>query len=736
MLRTIGIIHGMRALKIVTFLAAFLLFQIELIIAKMFLPHYGGSYLVWGACVVFFQAVLLLGYVFSHYAIGRGGMARYRFIHFILLFMPLLFFPGRSLVVPYGESQIPLALDVFGRLLTTIGPVFFVLSTISITTQMWFSASGFSKKISPYSLYAVSNLGSFGALLTYPFLFEVYWGLSAQINIWRVLYFLLIGLNLWAYRTVGVKEIKKEMIETAAPLRASDDASWFLWGAAGVMMFLSVNNMITNEIAPVPLLWIIPLCLYLLSFVFNFKLRPWCPSWIGRKIHLILGFSALLFFLVDQRYFPFMISLLLLGAAQFILCMYCQNQLISRKPKDDCRLTRFYVLVSLGGFAGGLFTTWFITLISQSLVEYLFGLLVIAATPLLKKTKFDVRPLHIVFILLLMVVLTAWPMLFVQYNVLALAMILMIFKIIYGELRKSAHALFLSLVCILVTAYYAPLLWNRGHGFYVKRNYYGICEVIDSEGIRRLYHGRTLHGAQYLQKERRGEPLSYYASPSALSKILVSPRFSFHRLGVIGLGTGTLSAYTREGQVMDFYELDPDIYAIADKYFTFIHQAKGKLNFIFGDARLSLDKNPDAKYDFLLVDAFGGDAVPVHLLTQEAVQKYRNHLQEKGILMFHVSNRYLDLRYVLARVADALGAHVCGKVSDNSSALGGISRWIVMTWDKTVFDTLVSEFGWIAPSLEILQKSRLWTDQYSSILPAIKLGDLLDSIKNFKPFYW
>jgi hypothetical protein len=746
MLRTIEPPNGVWTLKIITFLAAFLLFQIELIIAKILLPHYGGSYLVWGACVVFFQAILLLGYVFSHYAIGKWGIIRYRVAHLILLLIPLLFFPGRPLADRYAvpivmpmESRMPLALDIFLRLLTTIGPVFFVLSTISIVTQVWLSTSQLSQRNNPYALYAVSNMGSFGALVTYPFFFEACLDLSVQTGIWRILYFLLIGLNVWAYLKVGVKETERRAKETVGLLKFSDYVSWLLLGAAGVIIFLSVTHIITNEIAPVPLLWVIPLGIYLLSFVFNFQQRPRCPSWIVRQIHLILGFSALLYFLVVKRYFPFTISLILLSTVQFILCMYCQNQLAIQRPKDDSHLTRFYVAFSFGGFVGGLFTTWIIPLISQSLVEYLMGLLVIAVTLVFKEKEHYVSARHILLIAALTSVLIALPIVFVQYNVFALAMVFMIFKVIYVRLQKSAYALSLSLILMLAVAYYAPALWNQRyqrHSVYIERNYYGISEVMDWDGIRRLYHGKTLHGAQYLQKERRGELLAYYAASSPLGEIFSSDIFSFQRLGIIGLGTGMMSAYTKEGQMMDFYELDPDIYAIADKYFTFIHEAKGKLNFIFGDARLSLDKNPGAKYDFLLVDAFGGDAIPVHLLTKEGIEKYRAHLYEKGILMFHISNRYLDLRQILGRVASSLGAYGCYKISEKSPLLGETSTWMIMTWDKAHFDTLTLELGWKQPPENLIHKARLWTDQYSSILSTIKSGDLQDSIKNFKPFYW
>ncbi len=724
-------------LRVLTGISAFLLFQIELIIAKIFLPHYGGSYLVWGACVVFFQAALLAGYVFAHGLIQRYGMRRYCWAHLVLVFLPLLFFPGRPLIMDSGGHALPLALDVFLRLCVTIGPVFFVLSTVSITSQMWLSSSSHGTKFNPYALYAASNLGSFLALLSYPFVFEAYWDITQQLKFWTVLYFMFVGLNVWVWQKIRVKEKAVGPDRTDGEAGSFRKAQWFLLGLAGVMMFLSVNNIITNEIVPVPLLWIMPLGLYLLSFVLNFREMAWCPSWIIRHIPFWLGIAGVMFFLVEEKIFPIPVSLVLLCGIQFILCMYCQNRLIALRPRDDRHLTFFYVMFSFGGFVGGVLTTWVIPVISYSIIEYLVGLVVIAATLVLEERKFSLRWRHALWIAALVTAVITWPTLYPRYNVWCLLMVLMLFRLVFCFVFKGAPAaVVLTLVILTGMAYYPLDQFNASRIVQIKRNYYGISKVLDSNGIRSLVHGETLHGAQYLAQDKRNHPLTYYSLPMPIGEILSSDVFSFSRVGLVGLGTGALSAYGKPRQIMDFYELDPDMNMIANRHFTYLRDSAAKINFIVGDARLSLEKNKMARYDLLIVDAFGGDSIPFHLLTQEAISLYRERLNSAGMLVFHVSNRYLELRSVLANAGASLGAHVGFKVGKDSSLIDIVSTWVVITWDDVSFATLRSGFGWTELTPDAFGKTRLWTDRYINILPVIKFQQFLESIKSFKPFSW
>lgn len=732
-----------RLLNFITFLSAFLLFQIELIIAKIFLPHYGGSYLVWGSCIVFFQAVLLLGYLYAHYVIRALGIARYRYAHLALLFLPLLFFPGKPLIVTYTGSSFSLAADVFFRLTVTIGPVFFVLSTISLFTQAYLAGSTLPARDNPYALYSVSNLGSFAALLTYPFVFEYFLPLSGQLAVWRGLYFFLIALHIVALPAIKVMIHDAREEKQSVEREKLDVRRWFLLGAGGAMMFLSVNNIITIKIAPLPLLWILPLSIYLLAFVLNFKRSPWCPAWVSGKIHVVLGFSVLLYFFIQQGIFPVMIELVLLSGILFILCMYCQNQLIRSKPRNEQNLTSFYVIISFGSFIGGLMTSWVIPLVATELVEYMIGLVIIGMTLRPSGTEAKPKIYYLRLIVIFMVLLMLWPIVFYQYNIFAVLLLLYIVERVYTELVKDRHAVVISLICILCltssseTFWRGEIFWRGEKIVYKKRNYYGLYRVVDSQGIRLLCHGATLHGGQSLKKEKELEPVIYYDRASPIARVMTSHLFNFKRVGVVGLGVGMLATYTKPNQELDFYELDPDIYTIADRYFTYTKHAAAHINYIYGDARLSLDKNASAKYDLLLVDAFGGDAIPVHLLTTEMIEKYKHHLNEGGILMFHISNRYLKLSPVLARTAFVLDARVCHHFGMNPFIPSLVaSEWVSLTWDENTFKILVNDLKWKSYDKKFLERYQPWTDQYSTILPIIKVEELFNSVKDFKLFSW
>ena len=405
-------------LNLIIFLSAFLLFQIEPIISKIILPKFGGSYLVWGACVVFFQAILLLGYWYSHIVISKFGISRYRYYHLIILILPLLFFPGRPLPEIASHSNLALPLDIFWQLLYSIGMVFFVLSTTSIILQSWLSNSDLPQATNPYVLFAASNLGSFIGLLTYPFLFENFFDLDWQLRIWRFGYLVFLGFYLVIFKLL---KINKKAASVKHLLRQSVNfqvrVRWFLFAAAAVIMFLAVTNVVTYEIAPVPLLWVIPLCIYLISFVLNFKKVPWYPQWIEDNFHITVGFGVFFFFLIQKITLPIILQLAFQFIFLFIICMFCQNRLYQSKPKDDANLTTFYLVVSFGGFIGGILVSWVFPLISTVMVEYIFGLFVIALALIFgeKKEKLGFLGMRLIFYLALAIII--WPMLFNRYNI-------------------------------------------------------------------------------------------------------------------------------------------------------------------------------------------------------------------------------------------------------------------------------------------------------------------------------
>lgn len=726
----------MALLIIITFLSAFLLFQIELVIAKLFLPNYGGSYLVWGACIVFFQAVLLAGYVFAHSFLRRLGESKYLKVHIWLLFIPLLFFPLRGTHLGFSVVTFPLVLDIFWRLTVTIGPVFFVLSTMSLVTQSWLAASVLKERNNPYGLYAVSNLGSFTALVSYPFFFEQYLTNTEQLQIWRILYLLLVFGNLLAWRLIKTNGRHLDNGDGFAVSQVSKGQilRWLVLGGAGVVMFMSVTNIITYEVAPVPLLWVMPLGIYLMAFVLNFKKKPWCPSWMVRYIGPIIGFQAMMYFLSQKHFLPVILVIALLCGLLFLICMYTQHQLIQSKPSSSAQLTLFYVMISLGGFLGGILTSWIIPLISNTLVEYLVGLLLVA---LMIPQAMQQPVWKISFCVLLAVyAFFGWPLSVKSYHLWSFVLLWVAVWISFLGLASDKRFLAAVLAGIILSTPWLESIWQDLHFILKKRNYYGIYEVFDSKaGVRALVHGTTLHGVEFVNQHMRVIPLGYYSPSSAIGSLLISDIFQAKRVAVVGLGTGTLAMYAKSTCPVDYYELDADVKDLASKYFWYLADAPGVVNVILGDARLSLDKSPDGAYDLLVIDAFSGDAIPTHLVNKDVLVEYRRKLAQGGGIVFHITNRYLNLEPVLAKIAADAGAYVAVKdVGDGGYNLRSI--WCILTWDDDRFLKLITQQDWQPLDITSKNQGRIWSDDYSSVLPIINMGELAVTLKAFKFLTW
>lgn len=740
-----------RYFQLINFLSAFLLFQIELIIAKVFLPKFGGSYQVWGACMVFFQGVLLLGYFYSHLVVQKFGIYRYRPFHAILVILPLLSFSLMPLgdILPY--SHLPLVIDIFLKLFLSIGLVFFVLSTVSIISQSWLAASELPEALNPYTLYAVSNLGSFLALFSYPFLFEAFFDLNLQIGIWRSIYFIFALLYLFTFKSVRCAKVLPKaagffnLSRLLGQFKFSDSLreklSWFLFALAAAMLFLSVTNILCYEVAPCPLIWIIPLGIYLISFTLTFKKDPFCPSWIKDKIHLTLGFSAAFFFLTQARALPMLITAAIYFISLFAICMFCQYQLYIRRPQDKegGALSGFYLIIALGSFIGSIIVTWLAPLVFVAApLEYLAGLLAVALALVIEKKKpaFSIAELRWVIYAALLLVL--WPRFFKSYNIFGLLMLYFVFKIVFGQLREKPWLVCLSLFSIILVALFTISLWTRkGRQVYTLRNYYGIYNVAARNGLLTFYSADTIHGSQFLAKTQENEPLSYFHRQTPVGKLLESKDFNLQRIAVIGLGAGVLAAYGRPGQQIDFFELDRDVYKVTDLCFTYLNNSAAKINYIFGDARITLSKAPYQYYDLLIIDAFSGDAVPVHLLTQEAIGQYRKHLNASGIILFHISNRYLDLAPVLFSNSRIVNASVSlnSNPHKNSVYLGSI--WVAMTWDKASDNILSGRLGWKKEGVDLrLKRVRPWTDAYSNIPSIFAIDGIIGELRNFRPFDW
>jgi spermidine synthase len=514
---------------------------------------------------------------------------------------------------------------------------------------------------------------------------------------------------------------------------------WFLLSAAGCILFLSVTNVITYEIAPCPLLWIIPLCIYLLSFVLTFRDKPIYPKWITEKIYLVMGFSVTIFFFAQGRILPLSPQMIAFILSLFSLCMFCQHELYQSRPLEKENLTGFYLIVSLGGFAGSVLVTWISPQLFTSPLEFLFGLFFVGLSLTLKQERSNVDLYSLRLIVYVVIFLIVWPLAFRSYNVFGVILIFLVFGFIFRELNNKKIMLSICLLIIMIAAPFVENFWNKdGKTIHTYRNYYGIYKISANPPFLTLMNGTTCHGAQYLTDDRaaRETPLIYYHRMTPVGKVLSSSHFATNRIGVVGLGVGTLSAYGKQQEEMDFFELDPDI-ALFVNIFDYVQDSRAKLNFFFDDARIALRKTPQKYYDILVIDAFSGDSVPVHLLTTDAIREYKTHMKDKGLILFHISNKYLDLAPVLFSNARAVNAFALVDENEVKGPALLASKWMALTWDRQINQTLVSQLQWKENSsnaeMEVL---RPWTDKYSNIFSVITLNAFTDSIKNFKPFSW
>ncbi|MCM8796632.1 MAG: fused MFS/spermidine synthase [Candidatus Omnitrophica bacterium] len=722
--------------RTVIFISAFLLFQIELIISKLFLPRFGGSYLVWGGCVAFFQGALLAGYIYAHGIIKRRiNIDVYKNLH--LLIMAVSYFLAQFMLGYDMQLRLPFAINIFVQLCFVIGPAFFILSTTSILGQWWLVISDLPQKENPYLLYAVSNAGSFAALLSYPFLFEPIFDLKTQVLLWKIGYLFLFFLHLFLFRLVSFNNNIDSLVygpDSQKDIRTEEKAKWFLFSAAAVVMFLAVTNIVTYEVAPLPLLWVIPLAIYLLSFMLIFKETSWCPAWIKEKFFVLSGIIVLFFFFMELRVFPFPFTFLFLMASLFIVCMFCNYKLYSLRPKAKHNLADFYLFIAWGGFCGGIFTAWILPLISSTAIEYLFAIFIISLAVNIGEEKKSLKLFNLRLVIYLVLVLLLWPNYFKHYHVFGIAGIFFIFAYLFSQFSQQKRLFFITMILILIFTPILDLYWHTDKFFWPHRNYYGIYRVVYRRGVKALMHGTTLHGAQYIKREKSSEPLTYYHPKTPIGELLSSKEFVFKDVAVIGLGTGSSVSYAREYQRWDFYELDKAVYDIAVSQFSYIEKSKAKLGFITGDARIRMSASKK-KYDFILIDAFSGDSIPFHLLTTEAIMLYKKHLKENGMIVFHLSNRYLSLERVLISNANVVGAYSCRKENQaNEEIYLFATLWVALTWSRASFEKLAWKLHWNIS----MEKNNLlpWRDTYMNILPILKFDYLLNSIKRFMPFYW
>jgi SAM-dependent methyltransferase len=763
------------------FVSATLLFLVQPMFARMILPMLGGSPAVWNTAVLFYQTVLLGGYVSAHAITTRLRIRQQVALYGVLLLVPLLILP---ISVPAGwnppteTSPIPWLLTV---LLVAVGLPFFVLSTSSPVIQRWFSYTDHPSAHDPYFLYAASNVGSILGLLIYPFVLERTLRLQEQSWLWAggyVLYVILMLASGWVVWRSRNMVSQKQQEEEAATRRMKDSAEhsshgaagltwrrrlrWVLWAIVPSSLMLSVTTYLSTNIAAIPLFWVVPLALYLLTYVLVFARKPPIPHWlVVRALPIVL--LPLLIVLITDATDPIWLLFPLHLLVFFIITMACHGALAADRPaaKD---LTAFYMWLSIGGALGGLFNALLAPLLFDGVLEYPLMLVLVAFFSLFpaKERSSPAGPANEeseraeaqqggspavwlrewwavqrhrrdIWLPLALALLTAGLIVGVQTSnigtrpvQLALMFGLPLLLCFSFSRRPLRFGLGVALLMLVSYNFYAGV---RGEVVHQERSFFGVHTVRHDQekDMHLLVHGTTLHGVQSLDPERACESLSYYHRTGPIGQVFASlnKQDSIEHVAVVGLGVGSLAAYSQPGQQWVYYEIDPFVRQIArnPRYFTYLGECAADVQVVLGDARLSLQEAPDNQYDVMVLDAYSSDAIPIHLMTREALQLYLRKLAPDGVLAFHVSNRYLNLKPVLAELAADAEVIALNRddmqISEKLSAQGkNSSQWVVLANNREALGPLATDNRW--KRLEREEDMPLWTDDFASILSVLE----------------
>lgn len=600
------------------FLSAFLLFQVQPIVAKMILPWFGGSSSVWTLCMVFFQVELLLGYAYVHWVHEKLRPQRQPWVHGALLLLSLATLPVVADPAWKLTAQAQPTWSVLGVLATTVGVPYLLLSTTGPLMQAWFARSFVDAGQKTYRLYALSNLASMLALLSYPVLVEPRLAVAPQAWVWSAGYALFVlscvATAAYTLRRQPLSDQRAQVLEDSPRPPWREIVLWVGLAACASTLLLALTRHLTQDVAPVPFLWVLPLALYLLSFILCFD----APRYYVRPVFLAalpLSFVALDRVMDGGLDVPWLV--LLLCSALFVCCMVCHGELVRRKPAVR-HLTLFYLMMSVGGALGGLFV----------------GLL----APVVFRAYFELP-------------IALW------------ATALLVACALWSEIGRRAPRWGHALLVLALLGWGGRLVAVsaddvRGYTEVV-RNFYSQTRIEDSmeEGmgpVRTMVHGRITHGEQYLQHP--GRATAYYCERTGVGRALASlPTDQPRHIGVVGLGAGTLAVYGRSGDEMRMYEINDQVLDLAKQHFSYLKDTPARIVPVLGDGRLMLEREAPQGFDLLVMDAFSGDSIPTHLVTREAFDAYARHLRPDGLLAVHITNTYLDLRPVMAAAAQHLG---------------------------------------------------------------------------------
>ena len=721
------------------FVSALLMFIVQPMFAKMVLPILGGSPAVWAVAMCFFQIVLLGGYAYAHALTRFLRPERVVLVHLAVMVLALASLPlalSQAWGAPPTEG---LHLWIFGLFAASIGLPFFALSGNAPLLQAWFARTGHPHAGDPYFLYGASNIGSLLALLAYPVLVEPNTTLGTQSALWSLTYkllILLIGASAIVMLVRGGGRLEKRSADALAgdalsdtPVTTTQRLSWLGLAFVPSGLLVAVTTHITTDVAAAPFLWVLPLALFLLTFVITFQKKP-----VLKHAHMLaiqpltLSLLVLSILLPLRDYWPAFLALHLV--AFFVNTMVCHGELVRRRPKA-ANLTEFYLWMSLGGALGGLFTGLLAPQIFSTVAEYP---LLIALAALARPGFWPLRWASLKKeggLALVLLAVTLSPKLLLNIELVGVApwLYMGIFAVLWALMILSReNAVRLAAVVATTLIVGTVLRPNSVKGEYL-RGFFGVHKIaVTRDGkFRLLSHGTTLHGAQALSPELAHlppEPLTYYHSGSPFADVFRALRAerTLDRVGLVGLGTGSLACYKRPGETWRFFEIDPIVVRIARdrSLFRFLSDCAPDAAVVVGDARLTLAKEPRGALDLLVLDAFSSDAIPVHLLTREAVAGYLERLKDNGVLVLHVSNRNMDLVPVLASIADSLG--LVGLTRHGGHAGKATKTYktpaivVALARRDTDLADLKSAEGWEALPPATWQ---VWTDDYSNVLTAI-----------------
>ena len=717
------------------FLSAFLLFCSEPMVGKMMLPLLGGAAAVWITCLLFFQLMLLAGYLYAHVLESYANVRAQMLAHACLMMLAIIFLPMHFATGPDAAASSNPTLWLLGQLIKSVGIPFGVVSTTAPLLQNWLSKTGTTSGRDPYFLYAVSNAGSLLALLAYPFLIEPRLGVRLQSESWFAAYAVLVlmvfggATVVWKHLGEGETLTRRDLGTAALPPR--ERVYWLAAAFVPSALMLAVTNHLLLNLASAPFLWVMPLATYLITFMIAFGRR-------FRLSHMTLSRIVPVILLV---LFPFVAASksvsadrlwYVLGSHLFLLfggALLCHTALASRRP-DTRHLTEFYFWVALGGALGGIFTALIAPFMFNTVVEYPLLVAMIAFFRQTRDPEQKIKLFDLLFPAVLGLLVAAawyglkWAMVDITDDwktALAIDAVL----VLVAYLFRNRRFRFALAMVVLIFGYRLALptfLDSDYQVVYIARDFFGIKKVVYEveSNMRKLLHGDTLHGLESQDPALSGKPISYYheTGPAGDVMKMLNDRPDQH-IGVVGLGTGSMAGWARPNRRVTFFDIDPQIQDIALYFFTFLRRCDKNCDIVIGDGRLAIEKARDGEFDVLLLDAFASDSIPAHLVSREAVQIYLQKLKPNGLILFHVSNRYMNVEGLVSALI--LDASLQGLVryDDDEEPTGKTSSdYVIAARHREDIETLEQKDGWTP--VEKPSNIQPWTDDYSNMLSIIR----------------